>query len=231
MLINFKNKVVLITGTSKGIGKELHKNFLKLGAKVHGFNSKDYDLTEAKGIRNLCNYIENLKKIDVLINNASINFKKQLIDINNEEYSKLLSINLDAYTFLSKSAVKKMITTKTKGRIINISSIVSQRVFSGRTPYSISKHAVLGLTKSLSQEYSKYGILTNSVSPGFTLTPLTKSMLTKKDIKKLSSRVPIGRMATTNDISNIVIYLCSKFNTYVTGQNIICDGGFSVSMN
>lgn len=231
MLINFKNKVVLITGSSKGIGQEIKKHFTKLGATVYGLSSRHYDLTTYKGIDGLCNYISDLKKIDILVNNASINFNKKLINLQKEEYEKLLNINLHAYTFICKSAVNKMLMNKTKGRIINISSIAANRVFTGRTPYSVAKHAIIGLSKSLSQEYSRFGILTNSVSPGFTLTPLTKSMLTKKKIKELTSRIPIERMAKPNDISNIVIYLSSKYNTYITGQNIICDGGFTVSMN
>ena len=231
MQIDFKNKVVVITGSSKGIGREIKINFKKLGAEVHGFNSKEYDLTTHSGIDGICQYLSKLKKIDILINNASINFNKALIKLEREEYDKILNINLNAYTFISKTVVTKMIKNKTKGRIINISSIAASRVFSGRTPYSMSKHAIIGLTKSLSQEYSKLGILTNTVSPGFTMTNMTKKMLSKDIINKLSSRVPMERMAVPKDISNIVIYLCSKFNTYITGQNIVCDGGFSVSMN
>ena len=231
MLIEFKNKVILITGSSKGIGKEIKKSFEVLGAKVHGFSSKQYDLTTELGIEDICNYISDLKKIDVLINNASINFKNLLINLKKDDYDKLINININAYTFICKAAVKKMLENKTKGRIVNISSIVSNRVFAGRTPYSMSKHAIIGLSKTLSQEYSKYGILSNSVSPGFTLTDLTKSMLSERKILNLTSRIPIGRMANPKDISNVVIYLCSKYNTYITGQNIICDGGFSVSMN
>jgi len=231
MLIDFKNKDVLITGSSKGIGKELKRSFEKLGAYVHGFSSKQFDLTTNLGIEGICNYINDLKKIDILINNASINFKELLINLKKEDYEKIININLNAYTFISKSAVKKMIENHTKGRVINISSIVSNRVFEGRTPYTMSKHAIIGLSKSLSQEYSKYGILTNSVSPGFTITDLTKSMLSEKKIRELTSRIPIERMAVPKDISNVVVFLCSKYNTYITGQNIICDGGFSVSMN
>ena len=231
MLVNFKNKVVLVTGSSKGIGREIKKNFESLDAKVYGFSSKDYDLTDKKGIEDLCLFISKLKKLDILINNASINFNENLIHLDNRKYEKLININLHAYTLISKYAVKKMLKNNTKGRIINISSIASNRVFTGRTPYSMTKHAIIGLSKSLSQEYSQYGILSNSVSPGFTLTPLTKSMLSKNDINKLSSRVPMKRMATPKDISNAVIYLASKYNSYITGQNIVCDGGFSVSMN
>ena len=186
MLINFKNKVVLITGSSKGIGEVIKKNFKKLGATVHGFSSKEYDLTTNVGIEGICDYISDLKKIDILINNASINFNQKLIKLKREDYNKILNINLNAYTFICKSAVNKMIEKKTKGRIINISSIAANRVFTGRTPYSIAKHAIIGLSKSLSQEYSKFGILTNSVSPGFTLTPLTKSMLSISVIEEIS---------------------------------------------
>ena len=114
---------------------------------------------------------------------------------------------------------------------VNISSIASIRVREGRSAYSASKFGLVGFTKTVSVELAKYNILVNSVSPGFIDTEMTRTMLNKREIKKLSSQVPLKKLGHPKDISNAVIFLCSNLNTFITGHNLVIDGGFTNSIN
>ena len=113
------------------------------------------------------------------------------------------------------------------GRIINVSSIWGTKTKEQRTSYTTSKAGLIGMTKTMSVELAKYNILVNSVSPGFTSTELTKSILSEGDIKQLSEQVPLGRFASVDEISKDVLFLCSDLNTYINGQDIKIDGGFT----
>ena len=113
-----------------------------------------------------------------------------------------------------------------KGRIINIASIASERVREGRSAYSSSKFGLIGFTKTIAVELAKHNILVNAVSPGFINTEMTRTMLNEYEIKKLSNQVPMKRLGTTKDISNSIIFLCSDLNTFITGHNLIVDGGW-----
>ncbi len=116
---------------------------------------------------------------------------------------------------------------KKEGKIINISSIFGSVSKSQRSSYSSSKFGLIGLTKSSSLDLAKYNIMVNSVSPGFIKTKLTKKILKEKGIKKISKIIPMNRLGNVKEISNLVNFLSSKYNTYITGQNIIIDGGFT----
>ena len=142
----------------------------------------------------------------------------------------MININLKAAFILTKEVSKKMIKNKF-GRIINIASIASERVREGRSVYSTSKFGLIGFTKTVSVELARYNILVNAVSPGFIDTEMTRTMLTKAEIKKLSSQVPMNKLGSSSDISNAVIFLCSELNTFITGHNLVVDGGFLGSVS
>ena len=221
----FKNKVVLVTGSSRGIGKQIYNDFKNLGAKVIGISSKNFDLTKNSSLKELKKFINSIKRVDILINNAAINYSEQNLNFNNNKYDDLMNINLKIPFVLTNLISKKMKKNKF-GRIVNISSIASIRVREGRSAYSASKFGLVGFTKTVSVELAKYNILVNSVSPGFIDTEMTRTMLNKREIKKLSSQVPLKKLGHPKDISNAVIFLCSNLNTFITGHNLIVDGGF-----
>ena len=228
--IHFKNKNVVITGSSRGIGKNIASKFKALGANVTNLNSSMYDLTVEEEILKLCKYLSKLRKIDILINNAGINFSELNKKINLEKYNKLMNINLKA-VFLITSTVSKIMQKNKFGRIVNISSIASHRVREGRTVYSASKFGLEGFTKTLSLELAKYNILVNSIAPGFINTEMTRTMLTKNEIKKLSYQVPLKRLGKTEDITNATIFLCSNLNQFINGHTLVVDGGFLSAVN
>ena len=228
--INFSKKKIIITGGSRGIGKKIAQDFRKLGAQVTSISTKNYDLSNSKDLTKLIKYIRSLNKIDILINNAGINFSELNKNFSEEKFNDLININLKAAFILTKEVSKKMIKNKF-GRIINIASIAAERVREGRSVYSTSKFGLIGFTKTVSVELARYNILVNAVSPGFIDTEMTRTMLSKAEIKKLTSQVPMNKLGSSSDISNAVIFLCSELNTFITGHNLVVDGGFLGSVS
>ena len=230
LLINFKNKTVLITGSSRGIGNKLSKKFKSLGAKTINVNSTMYDFGKNDDLKKFVLFIKSQKKIDILINNAAINYSEKNINFNEEKFDNLININLKA-PFIITSAVSKIMKKNRYGRIINLTSIASVRVREGRSVYSASKFAMEGFTKTLANELAKYNILVNSVAPGFIDTEMTRSLLSKNEIKKLSSQVPLKRLGNTEDIANAIIFLVSDMNNFINGHSLVVDGGFLSAVN
>ena len=226
MDINFKDKVVLVTGSSRGIGKQIKNDFQELGATCIEHDSSICDLTNIKDIEAYGDYLQlEYDRIDVLVNNAGINKIDYIQSIKYQDLDSILKVNLYAPIILSQY-VSAIMASNSYGRIVNISSIWGTKTKEKRTSYTMSKSGINGLTKSLSVELARDNILVNSVSPGFTNTELTKSILSTEDMKELSSQVPMKRFAEVEEISKVVMFLCSDWNTYLTGQDIKVDGGF-----
>jgi 3-oxoacyl-[acyl-carrier protein] reductase len=243
MKIDFKKKYVLITGGSRGIGNSLANAFFLSGANVISTSTKPFKIKNIKTKNQWINFVvdfnnddsiseftKNLKmfkKIDILVNNAGINKINEINRINNNDWDEINRINLRAPYLMTKLVSKIMIKQK-KGYIVNISSIFGVISKEKRAAYSASKSGLIGLTKASSIDLAKYNILVNSVSPGFVETELTKKILSIKDIVLLKNNVPLKRFAKKEEITNLIFFLCSKYNTYITGQNIIIDGGFTL---
>ncbi len=237
MKYSFKGKNILITGVSRGIGKSIAKEFYKLGANIIGtsktissskkrFRIIKVDFFEKNELKFFCNFIRK-KKIDILINNAGINKISSIDKINIEDYKKILYLNLEIPTLITKLVSKNMIKNK-KGRIINISSIFGVVSKEMRSAYSSSKFGILGLTKSSALDLANKNILVNSISPGFIDTELTRKILKKSGMKIMAKTVPIKRIGKVEEVALLTIFLCSNYNTYITGQNIVIDGGFTI---
>lgn len=216
---------VLVTGGSRGIGKEISKLFNGRGYEVHSPERNELDLLSKVSIET---YIKNNPKgFDVIVNNAGINPINLIEDVTYEDLENTVAINLIAPTLLIKGFVPGM-KQKGSGRIVNIGSIWNVVSKPGRAIYSSTKHGIHGLTMTLALELSQFGILVNTVSPGFTLTDMTKMNNTSLEIEKIEKNIPIGRMADPIEIAKAVFFLGSYDNTYVTGQNLVVDGGYSI---
>ena len=242
---NFKEKTILVTGGTNGIGKSIVQHFYNQKATVYltGTNSylinKINSKNDSRMIAIMCDFsspdfqndiqskIDKIDKIDILVNNAGINKIDNFVDTKSEDFEEILNVNLKAPYEISKMVTKKMIKNK-YGRIVNISSIFGKLSKPKRSLYSMSKFGIHGLTGALAAELSDKNILTNTVSPGFVNTDLTKKILSVKEMKNLAELVPIKRFAETDEIVKLVMFLCSNENTYLSGQNIMIDGGFSI---
>ena len=243
--IDIENKVALVTGGTRGIGRSIVEQFLKSGARVlatgtdesqiqklnneNQNNSLKYlhlNLKDPQNVENFINEVLKKEDINILINNAGINIVSEATEIDNDDFREIQNINVYGPFLLAKAFGVKMIEKKW-GRIINIASIWSIVSRSGRLSYSTSKMALLGLNKTLAIEWAKHNVLVNCVSPGFTLTELTANTNTKEELKIIENTIPQNRLALPEEIANCVLFLSSNLNTYITGQNIAIDGGYT----
>ena len=244
-MINFKNKNILITGASGGIGSELVKKFVLLGGNVLGSGTKTekldllkkkypnikvkkFDIAEHSRIEEFIDNVSlELGGLDILINNAGINMDNLSLRMKDDEWKKVIDINLTSTFFLSKHAIKKMLKNKF-GRIVNITSVVGHTGNLGQANYSASKAGIIGMSKSLAMEYAKKNITVNCVAPGFIVSDMTINIAEKVKMY-LTSRIPMGKLGTGEDVSNCVAFLSSEQASYVTGETIHVNGGMYMS--
>ena len=234
-----KKERALVTGSNRGIGKAIAKKLYARGCYVVGTSTDGSgpegfvdewlkaDFSTINGIKRFCDFIEKMNAFDVLVNNAGINIIKSQDKINDHDYDKIENVNLKAPFYISRHVAKKM-SNNEGGRIVNISSIWSIISKSHRTLYSTMKAGINGMTRSMSVEWGNRRILINSISPGFVKTELTKNSLSMEEMNNLKNQIPLNRFAETNEIAEVVSFLVSKKNNYITGQNIVVDGGFSI---
>lgn len=209
---------ILITGGSRGIGKAISSFFESKGHLVFKPTRNELDLKKDFSI--------DKPEFDVIINNAAINPLKPILDIVDND---VMTINYYAPLKIIQMCLPYMIKQQ-YGRIINIGSILIEKAKFNRLAYSASKNALHSLTKSLTVEYAKLNILTNTISPGFIDTDLTRQNNSKEDILNIINNVPIKRLGNPEEIAKLVYHLTID-NTFVTGQNIIIDGGYSCIAN
>ena len=244
-MINFKNKNILITGATGGIGKELVKKFVSLGGNVLGSGTKiekldllkkqypnikvkKFDMAEDSKIEDFIDSVTlELGGLDILINNAGINMDNLSLRMKDEEWKKVININLTSTFLLSKHAIKQMLKNKF-GRIVNITSVVGHTGNLGQSNYSASKSGIIGMSKSLAIEYAKKNITVNCVSPGFIASDMTMNIAEKVKLY-LTSRIPMGKLGTGEDVSNCVAFLSSLEASYITGETIHVNGGMYMS--
>jgi len=239
--MNFKNKKILVTGATGGIGDSIVKKFLSLDASVLGTGTNNeklealkknypkietvkFDISEHEKIDEFIeNVFSKLGGLDILINNAGITKDNLSLRMKNDEWQKIIDINLSSTFYLCKSAIKKMLKNK-YGRIVNITSIVGHTGNIGQANYSASKAGVVAMSKSLAIEYAKKNISVNCVSPGFIQTKMTENI--SEEMKNtLLSRIPMNKLGTPDDVSNTVAFLCSESSSYITGETIHVNGG------
>ena len=242
---NLKEKKIILTGGSRGIGLSILEKLYSYNSKVLIIGSNNENLLIAKDkypntlveklnledhnkiIESFSGYIEKLGGLDILINNAGITKDNLAIRMNLEEWNKVININLTSSFLLCQQSIKLMLKNK-KGSIINISSVVGHTGNAGQVNYTSSKAGIIGMTKSLAREYGKKNIRVNCVSPGFVDTDMT-NLLEEEYKKKLFEQIPLGRIGNPDDISSIVSFLASDYSSYITGETIHVNGGMYMS--
>ena len=245
-MINLKDINVVLTGATGGIGNsildklvEAEANVLASGTNVEKLDKikkkyqsvqvKQFDISKHNEIENFINNINDdmENKIDVLINNAGVTNDNLSIRMKEEEWKRVIDINLTSTFLLSKNVIKKMLKNK-KGKIINITSVVGHTGNIGQANYTASKAGLVAMSKSFALEYGKKNINVNCVSPGFITTEMTNK-IDDNYKESLKSRIPLEKFGDPKDVANTVLFLCSNLSDYITGETIHVNGGMYFS--
>jgi 3-oxoacyl-[acyl-carrier protein] reductase len=244
-----KGKVAIVTGAGRGIGREIALALAKNGATVivnyngskQGADEVVGEITQNSGVAEAiqCNVsdfsacadfaksvIEKYKKVDILVNNAGVTRDNLIMRMSEEDFDTVLDTNLKGAFNMIKHLSRNFIKQKS-GKIINISSVSGVMGNAGQANYSASKAGIIGLTKSIAREFASRGINVNAVAPGFIDTDMTKNM-TEDAKSQINSMIPMGKMGTTSDIANLVLFLAGDNSNYITGQVICVDGGMAI---
>jgi NAD(P)-dependent dehydrogenase (short-subunit alcohol dehydrogenase family) len=235
----FDGRHALVTGGNKGIGKAIALRLAASGAQVTATGTDQSALDALKGTAgitpialNLSDdasieaYLSKAPAIDILVNNAGINRHARVGDLDLDDFDDIMRINVRGAVALCKGLVPGM-AARGWGRVVNVTSIFSTVAKSARASYATSKFALAGFTKALALDYASQGVLANAVAPGFIGTEMTARMLGEKGIAEMTAQVPVGRLGTPEEVANLVAFLASAENSFITGQNILIDGGFT----
>ena len=242
MMIDLKNKNIIVTGASGGIGNSIVEKLNLSGANILATGTREEKLKELKekfnNIKTLKFDISNHEKIeefienatnelggnlDCIVNNAGITKDNLTIRMNMEEWSKVIDINLTSTFLMSKYSIKKMLKNKS-GKIINITSVVGHTGNVGQANYTASKAGIVAMSKSLAIEYAKKNINVNCISPGFISTAMTDK-IDKKFKESIISKIPASRLGKPEDVANAVVFLASSASDYINGETIHVNGG------
>ncbi|WP_319468444.1 glucose 1-dehydrogenase [uncultured Trichococcus sp.] len=252
--LSFVGRTALITGSTRGIGFEIAKTLYFKGANIVivGRDQDKVDLTVQKlvnekglGIvegfsldisdsKKIPEFIEHVVScfgsIDILVNNAAMDYKAGFLEINEKSIDDVFSTNVKGLLLLTQSISKVMIEKSTKGNIINIASIAANEIIPDHLIYGMTKAAVIYLTKGIAVELGKYDIRVNAIAPGSISTQMTEEKYADRTrLQELQNRLPLSRRGDVGEIAATVLYLASELSSYVTGQCIVVDGGWLVS--
>ena len=245
-MINLKDKKVLITGSSRGIGAEIAKKMAAFGAEViinyaHSEERAEKVKAEIEGAGGTAHLLQadvsnfdqaadliktaykKMGGLDVLVNNAGITRDKLLMRMKEEDWDQVLDINLKGVFNCTKNAIRYMMKQR-HGKIVNLSSVVGLMGNAGQANYSASKAGIVGFTKSVAREVSKRGINVNAVAPGYINTDMTEELPAKVKEDMLKN-IPLDRFGEVEDVANVILFLVSPLSSYVNGQTINIDGG------
>ncbi|MFH1853682.1 MAG: 3-oxoacyl-[acyl-carrier-protein] reductase [Candidatus Omnitrophota bacterium] len=243
--LSLEGKIALITGSARGIGKDIALLFAKEGAsivicdvnmeeaeetakEIQGMGRDSIvfkvDVTNFNDVQGMIDKIlDKFKKLDILINNAGITKDNLILRMSEEDWDKVIAVNLKGCFVCTKVAAKVMLKQRS-GHIVNLASIIGIMGNSGQANYAASKAGIIGLTKSVAKELAPRGICVNAIAPGFIKTDMT-AKLPEEIQKKMLSVIPLGRFGEAKDVANLALFLSSESSLYITGQVIQVDGG------
>lgn len=246
--ISLQNKIAIVTGAGRGIGREIATTLADAGAEIAAVDvqqelvketvslltqkdrrAKEYtcDVSKSEEVQNTVDQVvKDFGKIDILINNAGITRDNLILRMSESEWDAVLAVNLKGIFNFTKFCAKYMIKARS-GKIVNIASIVGIRGNPGQANYSASKGGVIALTKTCARELAPRGIQVNAVAPGFIDTEMTR-VLTEDQKVKIVSEIPLARLGMPKDVAAGALFLCSPLSDYITGQVLVVDGGMAM---
>ena len=245
MTFDFSNQVVLVTGASRGIGERIAADFAACGAELIVTSTKATDreaLVERFGVPTcfhavdftddastavFLDHVRSLARLDVCVNNAGTSRHRAIADASLDDWEVTNRVNLKAPFFVTQAAADVM-TRRRYGRIVQIASIWAHASMARRSIYTATKFGLRGIGMGVAVDLAPFNILVNTVSPGFTLTDMVRQNYSQDERDALAARIPLARLAEPADISPAVLFLASSVNTYITGQSLLVDGGFSI---
>ena len=252
-LFDLRGKVAIVIGGSRGLGRGMATGLLNAGAKVvvasrnaeaveqaaremseeTGSVCKGIalDVTSTEAIREFIDKVDKeFGRIDILINSAGINVRKPALEFEEEDWDKVTDTQLKYVFFMDRYVGNYMVEHQIRGRIINVGSISSMVGLKNIVAYVTSKGGILQMTKALANEWAQYGITVNAIGPGYCFTEMTRPLLSKPGVKdKYEERIPMGRLGEPEDMATTAVYLASDASSYVTGQMIYVDGGWTIN--
>lgn len=251
MDINLKDKTAIVTGAGRGIGKSIAGAFAAAGAKVivndidgdaaaqvcqeikdrGGFaRPAKADVRVSAEIAEMVQMtVRDLGGIQVMVNNAGVILRKPAEEILEEEWDRVIQINLKGTFLCAQTAAKAMIAGGKGGKIINISSVMGAVALPPRAAYCASKGGIINLTKDLAAEWAQYGIAVNGIAPGWTVTEMTQGYFSQEPVRRyLLERIPLNRLGKPEDIAHMAVFLASDYADYIIGQTIFVDGGWTI---
>ena len=246
--MRFKDQVVLVTGSSRGIGKEIARAFAREGAVSviigrqaesadrardeilrQGLKAESFccDVTKLTEVQEIVNKIlDKYKRIDILVNNAGITKDNLLLLMSENDWDEVIHVNLKGVFNCTKVIARVMLKAKL-GKVINITSIIGITGNIGQANYAASKAGIIGFTKSIARELAARGITVNAVAPGYIQTDMTAQL--KEDVREaILEKIPLGRLGTAGDVANACLFLASQEADYITGQTLVVDGGLAI---
>ncbi len=246
--MKFKDKIVMVTGSTRGIGKEIALSFAKEGAVViilgrnqeladktrdeflkMGLKAESFvcDVINSQNVVEITNKIlDKHKSIDILVNNAGITKDNLLLRMSETDWDEVISVNLKG-VFNCTKAVSKVMFKAHSGKIINVASIIGMIGNVGQANYAASKAGIIGFTKSIAKELASRNINVNAIAPGYIDTEM-KAQLKESTREEILKNIPLGRLGKANDVAGICLFLASKEADYITGQTIVVDGGMAI---
>ena len=214
---------VLVTGGSRGLGKAAVDEFKRRGWDVVSPSRAELNLASGDSIRNYCEGLAATGRLDALVHSAGVNWPRPLEETSEDEWQLTLQVNLTAF----RQMVQLLAPLLARGRVVALGSILGVVARPNRAAYSASKAGLLGLVRALALDLANQETLINAVCPGYVDTDMTRQNNSEEQLAEIAKSIPLGRLGLPEEISKLVVWLCSPENTYITGQGVLIDGGFT----
>lgn len=246
-MLGLEGKSAIVTGASRGIGEAIASALVGLDVNVVGvgrtfpndwetrFQNPERvsrlvgDVSDPNTAENaLSKCLDKFGDINILVNNAGIVINTGILNLNLEDWDKIIDTNLKSFVYFTRSVATELVKRKRGGRVVNVSSVAAEFYESGLLAYSTTKGAINSFTKGLAVDLAPHNITVNAVAPGWVNTLMGAGSISKEKLEPVLERIPLGHVASTDEIADVVVFLCSSLSRYVTGQVVIVDGGETV---